>query len=45
MFNEDDKDIEEDFESVPNINKSWAVGMIIPTLISLALITLAVVSN
>ena len=40
-----DDDVEEELESLSDVNKSWAVGMIIPVLVSLLFITLTVLSK
>lgn len=45
MWDVNNVDVEEDIESISDINRSWAVGMIIPTLFSLMFITIAVLSN
>ena len=40
-----DDDVEEELEPLSDVNKSWAVSMIIPVLVSLLFITLSIVSK
>ena len=45
MWDANHDEEEEELEPLSNVNKSWAVGMIVPVLLSLLFITITVLSK